>query len=112
MSTESQHQLKAFAIAFARSPYDPDVAGRAAKELFDIVGEDVYGEALGVVAFFAFMSRVVDMTGHTHPILTAISWCQKRWHGLVIGGLALVFAFTAAAAYTIRGEATTAKANL
>ena len=44
-------------------------------------------------------------------MLTAISWCRKRWHGLIIGGLALVFALTAAALCTIRGEKTTANVN-
>ena len=104
--------MKSFAIAFARSPYDPDVGGRAAKELLESIGEDAFGEALGVVAFFAFVSRVVNVTGHTHPMLTAISWCQKRWCRLMVGGLVLVFAFVAAAAYsTERGEGSTAKAK-
>ena len=111
MPTLSQDQLKDFAISFARSPCDVDVAGRAAKELLETVGEDAYGEALGVVAFFAFMSRVVDVTGHTHPMLTAIGWCQKRWRLLLVGGLALAFAFVAAAIHARRGEEATATLN-
>lgn len=79
-----QAQLKAFAVAFARSPCDPDLVGCAAIPLLENVGEDAFGEALGVVAFFAFLSRVVDTTGHTHPMLSVVSQCSKCWRGLVV----------------------------
>ena len=42
-------------------------------ELKVLIGEDGVGDAIGVIAFFAFITRVVAGTGHDHPIIKVVS---------------------------------------
>ena len=66
VDTPSTHltELQQFATVMSLHPCDADAVRDAAKALSDAAGEEAFADALGVVAFFAFISRVVDATGH------------------------------------------------
>lgn len=47
------------------------------ENLVHCFGEDGYADALGVAAFFAFISRVVDASGHTSKAIQFGTWVRK-----------------------------------
>ena len=61
----------------ARSPKDKKSMKNTINELKVLIGEDGVGDAIGVIAFFAFITRVVAGTGHDHPIIKVVSKCHS-----------------------------------
>ena len=57
--------LEDFASVMARSPKNHDAVVQSVNNLRVQVGEEGYGDALAVVAFSSFMTRVVDASGHS-----------------------------------------------
>ena len=69
--------LENFATLMATKPLDSDLVKDAAQTLCALVGEEGYGDALGVVAFFAYVTRVVDATGHTSSVVEAMTFLSR-----------------------------------
>ena len=55
----------------AKTPRDELAVGKVVDEVAACLGEEALFDAIGTAAFFSFMTRVVDASGHTNPIVSA-----------------------------------------
>ena len=73
-------EIQAFGEVIALYPDDESKLRNAIEVLKKSIGEEAYADALGVAAFFAFISRVVDATGHTSKLIEFGTWVRQTGH--------------------------------
>lgn len=73
-------ELAAFGKVCGLHLRDKSKLKSAIEALVRSFGEDGYADALGVAAFFAFISRVVDASGHTSKMMEFGTLVRKTGH--------------------------------
>ena len=69
---EHEAELRAFADAIARAPRDAAKVGAARAALLAVAGEEALHDAVATAAAFASITRVVDTSGHTDPMMEMV----------------------------------------
>jgi hypothetical protein len=88
--------LAALGDTLAQAPRASARVAAAREELRGCAGDEAVADAVATAAFFAFMTRVVDTSGHTNPMMELSRRAPSK--GKLLAGAALLAALAAGVA--------------